>query len=66
MGAPVRAAPEKTGLFDLSLKQHYHRNRRAVNNIGLSFLFFYVTGQVYLSKVGSSSSSNAAATTPAR
>jgi hypothetical protein len=40
------------GFFGRSIKEHYYRNKEAVHNIGLSFGFFYCTGQIYVMRVG--------------
>jgi hypothetical protein len=43
---------ERTGLFERSLKEHYHANKPALDRIGLSFLGCYIAGQAFIQKVG--------------
>lgn len=49
---PPAPEPRMRGFFGRSIKEHYYRNKEAVHNIGLSFGFFYCTGQIYVMRVG--------------
>lgn len=42
------------GFLQGTVKTHYARNRQALNRIGVSFLAFYISGQIYVQKVRSS------------
>ncbi|KAM3567406.1 hypothetical protein VYU27_010448, partial [Nannochloropsis oceanica] len=41
---------KKRGLFDRSIKEHYLENKKALDGVGLSFLFFYLSGHAFMQK----------------